>query len=66
MKPLISFILIFFVISPARAESIILKTKEEKQFPVQFQAITPRLCGSTTSQQSLESNVSELVEENPH
>ena len=36
MKPLISVILIFFVISPARAESIILKTKEEKQFPVQF------------------------------
>ena len=36
MKTLISVILIFFVISPARAESIILKTKEEKQFPVQF------------------------------
>ena len=36
MKPLVSVILIFFVISPARAESIILKTKEEKQFPVQF------------------------------
>ena len=36
MKTLISFMTIFFVISPAWAESIILKTKEEKQFPVQF------------------------------
>ena len=36
MKTLISVIIIFFVISPAWAESIILKTKEEKQFQVQF------------------------------
>ena len=36
MKILISVIIIFFVISPAWSESITLKTKEEKQFPVQF------------------------------
>ena len=36
MKTLISVIIIFFVISPAWAESIILKTKEEKQFQVKF------------------------------
>ena len=35
MKTLITVIIFFFVISPAWAESIILKTKEEKQFPVQ-------------------------------
>ena len=36
MKTLISFTIIFLVISPSWAESIILKTKEEKQFLVQF------------------------------
>ena len=36
MKTLISVIIIFFVISSAWAESVILKTKEEKQFQVQF------------------------------
>ena len=36
MKSLIGVIIIFFVISPAWAESIILKTKEGKQFPAQF------------------------------
>ena len=36
MKTLISVIIIFFVISPVWAESTTLKTKEGKQFPVQF------------------------------
>ena len=36
MKTLISVIIIFFIISPVWAENITLKTKEEKQFPVQF------------------------------
>ena len=36
MKILISVIIIFFVISPVWAESTNLKTKEGKQFPVQF------------------------------
>ena len=36
MKTLISVIIIFFVISPVWAESTTLRTKEGKQFPVQF------------------------------